>query len=103
MADVFNEYLTNFLVSGDPNGGELSTWDAFTVDNTVSMVFDSNETTAIVESKDDTTTYAAIMDAMDADTSIPDGLKEFVISNVMNGRWFSAELDARYGNANLWE
>lgn len=103
MSDVFNEYLTNFLATGDPNGGELATWDAFTVDNTVSMVFDSDETSAIVELMDDTTSYEAIMDAMDADTTIPEGLKDFVISNVMNGRWFSAALDERYGNANLWD
>lgn len=103
MATEFNSYLSNFLATGDPNGTELAAWDAFTVDNTVSMVFDADESGAIVELKDDTTSYADIMDAMDADTSIPEDLKDFVISNVMNGRWFSAELDVRYSNANLWE
>lgn len=103
MADVFNDYLTNFLATGNPNGNELVKWDAYTESAPVSMIFDANETSAIVELKDDTTTYANIMDAMDADKSIPDELKEYVISHVMNGRWFSAELDARYSNVNLWE
>lgn len=103
MATVFNGYLTNFLATGNPNGQDLASWDAFTLDNEKSMIFDANETSAVVELKDDTTTYADIMDAMDADTTIPADLKAYVISHIMNGRWFSAELDARYNNANLWE
>ena len=103
MADVFNNYLTNFLHTGNPNGGELAKWDAYSLSAPLSMVFDADETTAIVELKDDSTSYSKIMDAMDADDSIPEELKAFVIARVMNGRWFSAELDARYGNADLWK
>jgi para-nitrobenzyl esterase len=39
---------------------------------------------------------------MDADTTLPDDVKEGVIQNILNGRWFSADLDAHYGNADLW-
>ena len=44
-----------------------------------------------------------IMDRMDADTTVSAELKQKMIRNVMNGRWFSAALDARYGNPTLWK
>lgn len=103
MRDVFNTYLTNFMHTGNPNNDELTKWNAYSKSAPVSMVFDADETSAIVELKDDSTSYSKIMDAMDTDNSIPEELKAYVISNVMNGRWFSAELDARYGNADLWK
>ena len=48
-------------------------------------------------------TYDEIMDRMDADTTVSAELKQKMIRNVMNGRWFSAALDARYGNPTLWK
>ncbi len=44
-----------------------------------------------------------ILDRMEADDSISEESKSEVISQVLNGRWFSAGLDARFGNKNLWE
>ena len=43
------------------------------------------------------------MDRMDADTTVSAELKQKMIRNVMNGRWFSAALDVRYGNPTLWK
>ena len=43
------------------------------------------------------------MDRMDADTTVSAELNQKMIRNVMNGRWFSAALDARYGNPTLWK
>ena len=48
-----------------------------------------------------TTTYEAIMDAMDADSTVPQEIKNDLISKIMNGRWFSDALDARYKNVSL--
>ena len=121
MAVQFNRYLKNFLRTGDPNedgagllGGlwralsgqtepELLAWPTWTPDNKVSMVLDADADQAIIAVKDVSTTYEAIMDRMDADASVPDYAKQGVIRNTMNGRWFSAALDARYGNPNLWK
>ena len=63
------------------------------------MVLDADDTEATAELKDVSKTY----DEMDADTSVSEEVKEMMIQNVMNGRWFSDALDTRYGNASLWD
>ena len=99
MADAFNAHLKNFLATGDPNGEGLAEWGAWAPETPVSMVLDADS----VECKDVSTTYADIMDRMDADESVSQEGKQLAIANVMNGRWFSAALDERYGNPSLWK
>lgn len=103
MAKQYNSYLANFLETGDPNGEGLAQWANWTPESKSSMVFDGTETDAIVELKDVSTTYEQIISQMEADTSISEELKEKVIRNVMNGRWFSDTLDQHYQSVNLWE
>ncbi len=116
MATLFNRYLKNFLTTGDPTGNlftgirglfsgdsTLPKWQNWTPDNKVSMVMDASATDAQIGCKDVSTTYEEIMDRMDADTTVSAELKQKMIRNVMNGRWFSAALDARYGNPTLWK
>jgi para-nitrobenzyl esterase len=103
MSAAYTAYLANFLRNGSPNGQGLAPWNTWTPETTVSMVFDSTESEAVIKLADVSSTYDKIMDTMDADTSIPDGLKKLVIAHVMNGRWFSSALDGRYGNADLWK
>ena len=103
MATTFNEYLANFLKTGDPNGDDLPTWNNWTKSEKVSQVFDADSSAAIIENKDVSTTYKDIMDRMDADTSIDDETKKYVIENSMNGRWFSSELEKRYNKPDLWK
>src|SRR5699024_2578632 len=86
----------------------LSLHDALPISNWTpesknSMVFDGTETDAIVELKDVSTTYEQIIAQMEADTSISPELKEKVIKNVMNGRWFSDTLDQHFQSPNLWD
>ena len=102
MAGVFDQYLTNFLATGDPNGEELTEWPAWTPDNKVSLVLDADETEAIIEAKDVSSTYEAIIGEMEADDSVSEEIKSGVIQNVMNGRWFSDALDKYYENPSLW-
>lgn len=102
MAGVYNQYLANFLASGDPNGGDLASWSKWSPDKKVSMVFDGSETGAAVEEKDVSTTYEDIIKEMEADTSISPEIKDKMIRNVLNGRWFSSVLDETYKNKSLW-
>lgn len=121
MAEQFTLYLKNFLRTGDPNRGsagllgsvkrlltgeaspDLLPWQSWTPDNKVSMVLDASADEAVLACKDVSTTYEAIFARMDADASIPEAAKAGVIRNVLNGRWFSDALDARYGNPGLWK
>lgn len=103
MASLFDAYLGNFLATGDPNGDGLTTWNAWTTDAPESLVLDANDTTATAEMKDVSSSYDDIMDAMDADETVDSDVKETIIQNVMNGRWFSDALDTRYDNESLWK
>ncbi len=98
MASVFDQYLTNFLISGNPNGSNLESWSNWTPANPVSLVLDADDSNAIVSLEDTSSSYKEIIGQMEADTIISDDVKELVIDNVMNGRWFSSTLDERYGN-----
>jgi para-nitrobenzyl esterase len=105
MSVLFNQYLKSFIYTGNPNGDETETeWTPWTLDEKNTMVFDADETTkeatAVIE--DVYKTNADIIAEMDADTTLPNDVKEGVIQNILNGRWFSADLDAHYGNADLW-
>ncbi len=103
LATTFDSYLKNFLATGDPNGEGLTEWTNWTPDAPVSMVLDADDAEVTAELKDVSKTYEEIMDEMDADTSVSEEVKEMMIQNVMNGRWFSDALDTRYGNASLWD
>ena len=45
---------------------------------------------------------AGILAEMANDKSVNEQSKNYIIHNVLNGRWFSDELDAKYGNPSLW-
>jgi para-nitrobenzyl esterase len=102
MAKEYNRYLANFLASGDPNGDGLTSWSKWSKDQKVSMVFDGDETKGIIVQKDVSTTYEDIIKAMKADTSVSQEIKDKMVKNVLNGRWFSTVLDETYQNKSLW-
>ena len=103
MAKAFNDYLKNFLMAGNPNGGDLATWDAWSNDEGKSMVFDATETDAVVGLKDVRSSYDQIIAAMDADETIDADTKLLVEQNDMAGRWFSSALDEHTGAHDLWQ
>lgn len=43
-----------------------------------------------------------VIEEIENDTSISSEAKKKIVSEVLNGRWFSAELDEYYGNKSLW-
>jgi para-nitrobenzyl esterase len=105
MAAKFNAYLKAFLASPDGKmevDGEEE-WTPWTPDNKVSLVLDATEDAAVVEVKDVSSSYDEIIEAMNADDSVPDEVKTLVEQNVTNGRWFSAAQDEAFGAPDLWE
>lgn len=105
MAGYYNAYLENFLATGDPNVPGQPAWSIWTPEQPLSMVMDADEAagTAAVGMKDTSTTYAEIIRQMEKDSSVSPEVKQLVISNVMNGRWFSDALDSHFGNPSLWK
>ena len=102
MAKEYNQYLANFLASGDPNGQGMTSWSKWAPDNKVSMVFDGDETNSVIAQKDVSTTYEDILKAMEADASVSREIKDKMVKHVLDGRWFSSALDEKYKNESLW-
>jgi len=102
MGKKFNSYIKNFLYSGNPNGYGLKRWPVWEPKNKLTQVFDANAESAIIKTKNVYKTYDDIINEMENDTTIPDDVKAYVISNSMRGRWFSEALDEHYQNESLW-
>ena len=104
MAAKFDRYLASFLHTGNPNGQDTGAgWTCWTPADRRSMIFDGDENGGIAEMRDVSSSYAAIIRAMKADTSISEDVKMQLIRTVMNGRWFSAEMDRYFRNPSLWK
>ncbi|MBQ3447494.1 MAG: hypothetical protein IJG37_07620, partial [Synergistaceae bacterium] len=100
---LLNAYYRNFFYTDDPNGEGLPRWDKWTKEGTTTqLIVDGNDEKADAFMSEEHISYGQILDMMDADKSVSEGDKAWMIRTVLNGRWFSAELDARYGNASLW-
>jgi para-nitrobenzyl esterase len=102
LSSQFKEYLANFLHKGDPNGAKLTEWHKWTEKKPANLVLTANETNAYAEMSEVTITKEDVIDEIEQDTTISPDAKKKIVSEVLNGRWFSAELDEYYGNKNLW-
>ena len=105
MAKGFNAYLRSFLYTGSPNGGETAVdWTTWDPETRQTLVLDANAETgeAAFEMKDVYKTNVDIIAEIEADDSVPADTKAYIIGNIMNGRWFSGDLDAHFGTPSLW-
>lgn len=105
MAAEFNHYLKNFLINGDPNGSDTAVeWTTWNTDTKQTLVLDASEETgaATVEMKNVYKTNAEIITEIEADESIDAETKAVILSTILNGRWFSDDLDAYYQTPSLW-
>ncbi len=98
IQDAFMSYIGNFLWSADPNGDELTTWEEWSSDTSKNnqMIFGLDENGVIIEMANERIVYDDVLAQMDADTTISQESKDYLIDNVLNGRWFSAGLDAYF-------
>lgn len=99
MADVFHGYLKSFLHAGTPNSEESEVeWPVWTMDSKQTLVLDATDDgKAAVAVEDVFKTPEQIIQELQADTSLSEDAKRRVVTEVMNGRWFSTLLDATYG------
>ncbi len=95
MSADFKAYLKNFLANGDPNGDDLTTWSQWTKKNEV-LSIDASESEAIIKEATDEDTAEDVLAKMEADTSLSEDVKKDLNKTVLNGRWFSSVVDAKY-------
>ena len=101
LSDIFIASLAAFIRTGDPNNGLLTEkWEAWTPQNRVETVFDADGKQAKVYQRSNYTSYDGILKELEADNSLNADSKNYIIKNILNGRWFSSGLDAKYHNKN---
>lgn len=103
LSKAFIASIAAFMRTGNPNTPALgTTWQPWTPTYRPELVFDANRQHARISSINSRVSYAGILAEMANDKSINEQSKNYIIHNVLNGRWFSDELDAKYGNPSLW-
>ncbi len=102
LSKQFIAAIAAFMRSGNPNGSLPVHWEEWTKENRTELVFDADKDKAIITLKKDKTSYEKILKELEKDNSISEVSKKHIIENVLNGRWFSSELDKKYGNCDLW-
>ena len=104
LSKAFLASLAAFMRTGNPNTELLgSTWQKWNPNYRPELVFDANRVQPRIYSVNSRVSYEGILAEMDNDKTISQESKDYIIHNVLNGRWFSAGLDAKYDNASLWE
>lgn len=103
LSKAFIASIAAFVRTGNPNTPALgTTWQAWNPTYRPELVWDANRQHARISSINSRVSYAGILAEMANDKSINEQSKNYIIHNVLNGRWFSDELDAQYGNSSLW-
>ena len=103
LSKAFIASIAAFVRTGNPNTPALgTTWQAWNPTYRPELVWDANRQHARISSINSRVSYAGILAEMANDKSINEQSKNYIIHNVLNGRWFSDELDVQYGNPSLW-
>lgn len=127
LTDKFMSYMVNFLWTDSPNGMAMAytstgsdagagtdtsaaaptllpQWEAWSAKDTgpADMIFDANESQALIYQSSERYSYDAFLQEIEQDTSISPEAKQRIISEVLNGRWFSGKFDEHFDNASLW-
>ena len=103
LSDRFTAAFRFFIRTGTPDGAGVD-WQPWTAASPRALVLDAGNSadSAVFTLQNTPSDCGAVLDRLDADNSVPDSTKELVIRQILNGRIFSAELDARYQNPSLW-
>ncbi|MCF0246830.1 MAG: hypothetical protein HUJ55_08425, partial [Ileibacterium sp.] len=77
-------------------------WTAWTNDNPNTLVLDAKDGKGTFEMADVRKSNADIISEIEADTTVPEEEKLQIVQNIMNGRWFSGDLDSHFNTPSLW-
>ena len=106
LGEKFTNYISNFLWSGDPNGQNLveAEWKPWTSGNsgTTQLILNADKNKANITMSEERAKYEEILKEIEADTTVSKEVKDKLIKEVLNGRWFSKGLDEHFQNASLW-
>nr|WP_279097925.1 carboxylesterase family protein [Aerococcus urinaeequi] len=104
LSVMFQNYIYEFISSGNPNGENLTEWTEWQKDADENILFlDADDSVAIAKMGKKEFDYASVLAAIENDRSITEEQKADLLSEVMNGRWFSYELDKKYHNLSEYD
>lgn len=105
LSKAFIASLAAFMRKGNPNCVELGrTWEKWNAEYKPELVFDANRSIANIYSLNCNITYEGLLAQLEDDNKdISKESKAAIIKTVLNGRWFSQDLDKKYNNKNLWK
>jgi para-nitrobenzyl esterase len=104
LVTKFQKYISNFLWTGNPNSKGLVQWKPWRDANIgpTQLLLNADKEKAIITMSSERIKYEDVLKEMEADTSVSKEVKDNLIENVLNGRWFSGGLDKYFGNLNPW-
>ena len=97
MSSDFKAYLKNFLASGNPNDKNLVNWPKWSEQSEV-LSISATENAKDIKAATDSETASDILEKMQADTTLSEGVKNELNTTVLSSRWFSAPLDEIYSS-----
>lgn len=104
LSVMFQNYIYEFISSGTPNGENLTEWTEWQKDADENILFlDADDSVAIAKMGKKEFDYTSVLAAIENDRSITEEQKADLLSEVMNGRWFSYELDKEYHNLSEYD
>lgn len=104
LSVMFQNYIYEFISSGTPNGENLTEWTEWQKDADENILFlDADDSVAIAKMGKKEFDYTSVLAAIENDRSITEEQKADLLSEVMNGRWFSYELDKKYHNLSEYD
>ena len=92
-------YFANFLRTGNPNGPGLTQWNPWSnQEGTPKMLMlDADLTRTRISMTSDHTVEEDVFRQLLSDNSLSEDRRSFLVENVLNGRFFSKNLDAFWG------
>ncbi|MFM2483329.1 carboxylesterase family protein [Celerinatantimonas sp. YJH-8] len=106
MSNHFQRYLAAFLHSGDPNVSGQTRWLSWTPEHQAQgasiLILDANQRQAISYMSMKNYDMAMLIEQIKNDHRLPEETKMQLLHQVLNGRWFSDELDQAFQSPSLW-
>lgn len=93
LSHHFKEYLKHFIHTGTPNGGVSPTWQPWTVETASVLSLNADQNHPILKNIANRSTDADIIKEIEQDQTLDASTRQYLNTHVLNGRWFSGELD----------
>jgi len=103
LSHMLQSYVGNFLWTSNPNGQGLTQWQAWDTKNAngpTYLFMDSSLNKATAKMVNWKINPKQLLNEMENDKSIPTERKNYLIKNVLDGRFFSYDIDKHFGNPN---